>query len=147
MPLATELTDVRVLALAGATAVANLLLQVPAPAAVLAGVAVPVAFALFRRAYPSQLEAAPPSIPYGGLSSREMEVARLVAEGMTNAQIAYRLPKLRGSGHITEHTVDRNIENINTKLGFHSRAQIAAWVVEKNLKTRDPDPEKKEPGA
>jgi DNA-binding CsgD family transcriptional regulator len=59
------------------------------------------------------------------LSKREAEVAELVADGLTNKQIAARL-------FISEHTVDSHIRNILNKLGFNSRAQIAAWMASSN---------------
>jgi DNA-binding CsgD family transcriptional regulator/sugar lactone lactonase YvrE len=56
------------------------------------------------------------------LSRRETEIARLVAEGLTNREIAARL-------FISERTVDGHLEHVREKLGVNSRAQIAAWVV------------------
>ena len=56
------------------------------------------------------------------LSSREAEVARLVAEGLTNRQIAERLV-------ISERTAENHVRHILTKLGFATRSQIAAWSV------------------
>src|SRR2546425_9046847 len=55
------------------------------------------------------------------LSPREREVAELVAEGLTSREIAERLV-------ISERTAEGHVEQIRNKLGFHSRAQIAAWV-------------------
>ena len=55
------------------------------------------------------------------LTRREREVADLVAEGLTNREIAARL-------FISERTAESHVEQIRNKLGFHSRAQIAAWV-------------------
>jgi pimeloyl-ACP methyl ester carboxylesterase/DNA-binding CsgD family transcriptional regulator len=55
------------------------------------------------------------------LSSREAEVAALVAEGLTNQQIGERL-------FIAPRTAETHVENIRQKLGFRSRAQVAAWV-------------------
>jgi predicted ATPase/DNA-binding CsgD family transcriptional regulator len=55
------------------------------------------------------------------LSVREVEVARLAAEGMTNKEIGSRL-------FISVHTVDSHIRSILNKLGVNSRAQIAAWM-------------------
>ena len=55
------------------------------------------------------------------LSAREDEVARLVAEGHTNREIAHRL-------FISERTAQNHVQHILTKLDFTSRAQIAAWV-------------------
>ncbi|WP_344218633.1 ATP-binding protein [Kribbella sancticallisti] len=54
------------------------------------------------------------------LSSREAEVAALVAEGLTNRQIAERLV-------ISERTAQNHVQHILTKLGFATRSQIAAW--------------------
>jgi DNA-binding NarL/FixJ family response regulator len=56
------------------------------------------------------------------LSSREAEVAALVAEGLTNRQIAARLV-------ISERTAENHVQHILTKLGFTTRSQIAAWCV------------------
>ncbi len=54
------------------------------------------------------------------LSNREEEVARLVARGLTNERIGIRL-------HISPATVATHVRHILAKLGFRSRAQIAAW--------------------
>lgn len=61
--------------------------------------------------------------PSTDLTTREREVADLVADGLTNRAIAARL-------HISQRTTDGHIEHILTKLGFTRRAQIAAWVAE-----------------
>jgi DNA-binding CsgD family transcriptional regulator len=53
------------------------------------------------------------------LSARELEVAKLVAEGMTNAEIGARL-------HISPATVGRHLSNVYERLGIHSRAALAA---------------------
>jgi DNA-binding NarL/FixJ family response regulator len=57
--------------------------------------------------------------PLGELSGRELEVLALVAEGLTNQQIAERLV-------LSEHTVNRHVANILGKLGLHSRAAAAS---------------------
>jgi DNA-binding CsgD family transcriptional regulator len=57
-----------------------------------------------------------------GLTRREAEVATLVAEGLTNRQIAQRLV-------IAERTAQNHVQHILTKLGFTTRSQIAAWSV------------------
>ncbi|QYB07718.1 protein kinase [Rhodococcus sp. USK10] len=56
------------------------------------------------------------------LTKREIQVADLVAEGLTNRAIATRLV-------ISPRTAQGHVEHLLTKLGFTSRAQIAAWVV------------------
>jgi non-specific serine/threonine protein kinase len=50
-----------------------------------------------------------------------MEVAQLVAEGLPNPAIARRL-------YLSRPTVASHVAHILTKLGFTSRAQIAAWI-------------------
>ncbi len=55
------------------------------------------------------------------LSARETEIARLVADGFTNKQIASRL-------FLSERTVDSHVSHILSKIGCSSRAQIATWV-------------------
>jgi DNA-binding CsgD family transcriptional regulator/class 3 adenylate cyclase len=64
--------------------------------------------------------------PLASLSSRERELAKLVALGLSNRQIADELV-------ISVATVERHVANILIKLGFRSRAQIAAWAVEQGL--------------
>jgi len=63
---------------------------------------------------------------FGGLTPREREVARLVAQGKSNRAIADELV-------VGISTVEAHITHIFTKLGFSSRAQIAAWAVDKGL--------------
>ncbi|MDW4907392.1 LuxR C-terminal-related transcriptional regulator [Streptomyces sp. ADMS] len=55
-----------------------------------------------------------------GLTRRELEVAALIASGMTNRQIAERLV-------ISRRTAEGHVERILAKLGFASRSQVAAW--------------------
>jgi ATP/maltotriose-dependent transcriptional regulator MalT len=59
------------------------------------------------------------------LGKRELEVARLVADGLSNKQIAARL-------FISDRTVATHVGNILNKLGFNSRAQVATWVASSN---------------
>jgi pimeloyl-ACP methyl ester carboxylesterase/DNA-binding CsgD family transcriptional regulator len=61
------------------------------------------------------------------LTGRELEVAELVAEGLTNHAIASRLS-------IAPRTAEAHVENIRRKLKVRSRAQIAAWVTENRLR-------------
>jgi predicted ATPase/DNA-binding CsgD family transcriptional regulator len=57
----------------------------------------------------------------GVLGQRETDVARLVADGLSNKEIGARL-------FISERTVDSHVRNVLNKLGFSSRAQIAGWI-------------------
>ncbi len=69
--------------------------------------------------------AAPDGAGAGPLGKREADVARLVADGLSNKQIGGRL-------FISERTVDSHVRSILNKLGFNSRAQIAGWVQSSN---------------
>jgi pimeloyl-ACP methyl ester carboxylesterase/DNA-binding CsgD family transcriptional regulator len=60
------------------------------------------------------------------LTRRELEVAGLIAEGLTNQAIASRLS-------VAPRTAEAHVENIRRKLEVRSRAQIAAWVTEYRL--------------
>ena len=62
------------------------------------------------------------------LTGRELEVAGLVAEGLTNHAIARRLS-------VAPRTAEAHVENIRRKLGVRSRAQIAAWVTEHRIRS------------
>jgi pimeloyl-ACP methyl ester carboxylesterase/DNA-binding CsgD family transcriptional regulator len=57
-----------------------------------------------------------------GLTTRQTEVAGLVAEGLTNRQIADQLG-------ISERSAESHLERIRLRLGFSSRSQVAAWYV------------------
>lgn len=63
------------------------------------------------------------------LTPRQQEVAALVAQGLTNRQIAERLV-------VTERAAASHIERILNKLGVSSRAQIAVWASERGLHTQ-----------
>jgi DNA-binding CsgD family transcriptional regulator len=54
------------------------------------------------------------------LTTRELEVAALVAEGLTNKEIAARL-------FLSERTAEGHVEHIRDKLSFSTRSQIASW--------------------
>jgi predicted ATPase/DNA-binding CsgD family transcriptional regulator len=64
--------------------------------------------------------------PNADLSAREREVARLLARGLTNKQIATALV-------VSPGTVRTHVEHILTKLGLRSRAQIAVWASQQGL--------------
>lgn len=59
------------------------------------------------------------------LSPREREVAELVAEGLTNAELARRL-------FISPRTAAVHVSNILTKLGLSNRTEVAAWYLRRN---------------
>ena len=59
--------------------------------------------------------------PWRPLTTREFEVARLIAAGMTNAEIAGELA-------IAPKTASAHVEHILAKLGVARRAEIATWV-------------------
>ena len=88
-----------------------------------------IAYALQQSPSPSQAPApAAPGTParaapgpVAALSPRELQVARLVAGGRSNKEIAAELV-------ISQRTAEGHVDRILTKLGFTSRAQVAAWV-------------------
>ena len=74
-----------------------------------------VAYALGER------ESAPRPVLDSPLTRRETEVAELIAEGLTNQQIADRLV-------VALRTAEGHVERILSKLGFTSRSQVAVWA-------------------
>jgi DNA-binding CsgD family transcriptional regulator len=60
------------------------------------------------------------------LTPREREVARLLAEGLSNSQLAERL-------YISPRTAAVHVSNILSKLGMSSRTEVAAWAVRDGL--------------
>jgi non-specific serine/threonine protein kinase len=66
------------------------------------------------------------------LTRREEEIAALVAQGLTNRQIASELS-------ISEHTAATHVARILRKLDLHSRSQLTAWVTERSLRSSDAD--------
>ncbi len=63
---------------------------------------------------------------YGGLTEREREVAALVGQGQSNAEIAELLV-------ISKRTVETYVSNVLSKVGLTSRSQIALWARDKGL--------------
>jgi DNA-binding CsgD family transcriptional regulator len=68
----------------------------------------------------TSLRLRPPRSPWHPLSDREFEIARLIADGLTNKQIAERLV-------LAPKTISAHVAHILTKLGAGRRAEIAAW--------------------
>ncbi|MFE5703281.1 protein kinase [Rhodococcus koreensis] len=91
------------------------------------GVGEAVAYALEEQ--PLTLSARNASTLSAAPTKRELEVADFIAEGLTNREIATRLT-------ISPRTAQGHVEHLLAKLGFTSRAQIAAWVTESRHDSR-----------
>jgi DNA-binding NarL/FixJ family response regulator len=76
----------------------------------------------------SSLQAAPADDPTTVLTTRELEVLRLVGAGRTNQEIATGLV-------ISERTARTHVSNILRKLGLGSRTQAALWAVREGVAT------------
>jgi DNA-binding NarL/FixJ family response regulator len=63
---------------------------------------------------------------YDGLTAREVEILRMLATGMANKQIAYKLK-------ISEKTVRNHVSNMYEKLDIYDRAQAVLYAVRKGL--------------
>jgi non-specific serine/threonine protein kinase len=61
--------------------------------------------------------------PETELTPRQLEIARLVADDLTNRQIAARL-------YLSERTVETHVTNILNRLGLNSRVQLTRWLAE-----------------
>ena len=59
-----------------------------------------------------------------GISAREIDVVRLVAEGLSNKEIAKRL-------HVSVRTVETHVRHMLTKTGLDNRTQLATWARER----------------
>ena len=62
----------------------------------------------------------------GGLTKREIEILRGIADGATNRQVAQQ-------NCISEKTVGRHLANIYAKLGVSSRTAAVAWAHQHNV--------------
>jgi DNA-binding NarL/FixJ family response regulator len=69
---------------------------------------------------------APPKERVAGLTERELEVLRLVAQGRSNREIAQALL-------LSEYTVARHLTHIFTKTGVENRAGAAAFALRHNV--------------
>ena len=68
----------------------------------------------------------PEPAPAHGLSPRELEVVRLVAEGRSNREVADAL-------FIGHRTATTHVRNVLTKLGLDSRTAVAAWAIRRGI--------------
>ena len=76
-------------------------------------------------AFPKTAEVSPAApVATRQLTRRELEVARFVAQGLTNREIGARLS-------LSVRTAEGHVAQIREKLGFRTRAQIASWVTER----------------
>jgi pimeloyl-ACP methyl ester carboxylesterase/DNA-binding CsgD family transcriptional regulator len=75
----------------------------------------------FLGAAPATSSPGPAAPRSGELTPRQLQVAALVADGLTNRQIAERLG-------IEERSAEGHVERIRQRLGMTSRAQVAAWI-------------------
>jgi DNA-binding NarL/FixJ family response regulator len=66
------------------------------------------------------------SVPTPRLTDRELEVLKLVAQGMSNREIATEL-------YISENTVKNHVRNILEKLHLHSRMEAVVYAVREKL--------------
>ena len=64
------------------------------------------------------------------LSAREVEIIELVAEGLTNQEIADRLT-------ISKRTVDNHVSNVFTKTGSKNRVALLNWAMDNGKICRD----------
>ncbi len=65
------------------------------------------------------------------LTAREREVAAMVAQGLSNRQIAQEL-------YLSERTIENHVSKILRKLELASRTEIAAWATERRLLAPEP---------
>jgi non-specific serine/threonine protein kinase len=80
-----------------------------------------IAFAVADK--PAPKPAPVKSAPDTALTARQLEIARLIADDLSNRQIAARL-------FLSERTVETHITNILNKLGLNSRIQLSRWMAE-----------------
>ncbi|MCP9808563.1 helix-turn-helix transcriptional regulator [Cyanobium sp. HWJ4-Hawea] len=72
----------------------------------------------------------PVSSPEGAVSQREIEIIELVAQGLTNQEIAQSLT-------ISKRTVDNHVSNIFTKTGAKNRVALLNWAMDNGKICRD----------
>ena len=102
-----------------ASAIVSSILAVVAGERVMAG-------AVANRVLEMLTGATTPKEFYDGLTAREVEILKMLATGMANKQIAYRLK-------ISEKTVRNHVSNMYEKLDIYDRAQAVLYAVRKGL--------------
>lgn len=68
----------------------------------------------------------PAAAPVDEITAREREILQLIAEGLSNADIAARLT-------VSVHTVRNHVANLSTKLGAHSKLEVLAKALQRGL--------------
>ncbi|MEK7848455.1 MAG: response regulator transcription factor [Chloroflexota bacterium] len=63
---------------------------------------------------------------YDGLTPRQREVLRLIAQGLTAAEIGRRL-------YLSPHTVESHRDNIMARLGLHSKAELIRYAIRRGI--------------
>jgi DNA-binding NarL/FixJ family response regulator len=72
---------------------------------------------------------------YGGLTTRERQVAALIAQGRSNREIGQSMV-------VGTRTVETYVTRILNKLGFDTRVQIATWALERGLVASSAPPDR-----
>jgi DNA-binding CsgD family transcriptional regulator len=67
-----------------------------------------------------------PTNSWGGMTDSELRVARLVAEGMTNREVAERL-------FVSPHTINGHLRQVFAKVGVNSRVELARRALDMNF--------------
>ncbi|MEU6226416.1 response regulator transcription factor [Streptomyces sp. NPDC047042] len=91
-----------------------------------AGLAPSIQRRLLERLTESEKKPAPPAEPPDGLTTREAEVLILIADGLSNQEIAVKL-------HVSTATVKTHINNLFAKTGIKDRAQAVRYAYGKGL--------------
>ena len=120
--------------IAGMTIFANVWFGVGWTLALTAGLAVVVVGEVVGRllrgrtlvSAPATTEPPPTAGKAHPLTPRELEVAVLIARGLTSKEVGARLEIKKG-------TVDKTLEHIKNKLGISSRPELAIWLMERGL--------------
>ena len=81
--------------------------------------------------YLRRVEGGEDSDSHDALTEREREVLKLIAEGMTTAQIGEKL-------HLSPHTIQSHRDHIMTKLDLHSRVALTKYAIRKGIIDLDP---------
>lgn len=87
---------------------------------------------VLRQAETAEAGPSEPATPEGEaapLTARELEIAQLVADGLSNDEIAARL-------YISPRTVGTHLTNVYKRLEIHSRAELTRFVIERGLLPR-----------